>query len=125
MPGSEPKSPTSPLRGITDAWGYVDTLADAIEPNARLSDAVAQRGTCDGAEPRARHRRRCCSGASGFDSAGVSAGGSLDGVRSGTVRHGDTYILNVNGEQLRVGDRDDVLDGWQKLRRFNDRSLIR
>ena len=30
FPGSEPKDPRSPLRGITRAWGMMDTLADGI-----------------------------------------------------------------------------------------------
>lgn len=43
MPSSEPQDPSSPFRGITQAWGFMDTLASAIERTSpKVNDAFAR-----------------------------------------------------------------------------------
>lgn len=103
---SEPADPSSPLRGITK-WGgnIVDTIAAGIYGNLGTGSAAA--GALAGAL---------------VPSLGGGAGGMAGGMGTGTTIQ---YILQVEGKEVTVGSRDDVLDRWDQLFGFGDRSLTR
>ena len=108
FPSSEPKDPSSPFRGWTHLGGdMLRMLADdwmATLGVGRTAGMALASALTPGLTPGAL-------GAGG-------AGGAMAGA-------GPTFVLMVDGERRVVGERDDVLEGWQQLRRFNDRSLIR
>lgn len=98
MPSSEPKDPRSPFRGITKAWGFMDTLARGLESGADRPAAALSR-----AMARAR---------GGLSLGAVGAGGGFAGAGMGG---GSPLVIHI--ENFTGSDRE--------IDRFADRLAMR
>ena len=99
FPSSEPKDPSSPFRGWTHLGGdMLRMLADdwmaALGVGRTAGMALASALTPN------------------LTPGALGAGGAGGAMAGG----GPTFVLMVDGERRVVGERDDVLDGWQQLR---------
>ncbi len=112
MPGSEPKNPKSPLRGITKAFGFVSTLANGILSEIGQAESVGRR-LSEALVPNLTVPSLPMGGPMRL--AAVGAGSSIT----------NQWILQVDGVPKKVSSRDDALDGFDQLMRFGDRSVVR
>lgn len=87
MPSSEPKDPSSPFRGITTAWGFMDVLADGMSYH---EDAPA--------EALARAMDHARDGLDEWDGASFDGGGAAGSVV--------TNNININAPTTPMTERD-------------------
>ena len=97
MPSSEPKDPSSPFRGITRAFGMMDTLAAGIRGSSRVVQD-AMRGALAFDTPQL---------ALGTAGAGLGAATGLT-APSGDVHYHTHYELTLEGEPPRGTTEDRV-----------------
>lgn len=102
FPGSEPKDPSSPMRGITTAFGFWRTFAEGLDVDADLPGEVisaAMGGIADDLEPPTIGVGIGVDGAGGLG--GTSAGGL---VLAGPLIHIENFT-GSDREADRLADR--------------------
>jgi TP901 family phage tail tape measure protein len=113
-----------PLKGATSAHGgtsigeqWIAALADSVTDGIPMLDAAAVRASLAmEAVPRIEASAGTDLADVGQRAAGVAGyGGSVTNI----------WQLNVEGEPVRVGEREDVLSAWETMTSFNDAGVRR
>lgn len=110
FPGSEPSDPSSPLRGISKAFGFWDVFAEGLDVEADRPAEIMARAM-------GLMRDEVSSDGLSVEVAGVPGGIGV-GPAGGLTQ---IFQLIVDGQPKVIGDREDVLAAWEQEVRVSDR----
>lgn len=110
MPSSEPKDPSSPFRGITNAWGFMDVLAAGLERGSDKPAAAVARAF-DGIVP-AMPTIGALAAVPAMAGVGSTAGvANVGGLASLTQQ----WILNVEGVPRTVSTKQAAIEELERI----------